>query len=504
MTAAATGARAERWWLWAGVTFAVTVALLYLRPELEKTHIALVYLLLVLAGSARAGYRVGLALSVVSFLLFDWFFVPPYNTLFVRNTIDWFVLATFLIVSVVAARLLFRLQREADAARQRAAEIDHFAALGAETLSVARAGDALSAIAGVIRSTLGIAACHIHLAPGSVDAAPPPAGMLVSWVAAHGLAALRLDDDTTRLTDATELGEVPLEHAREAYLPLRVRQETVGVLELTGEGGLMLSAAQRRFVEALGYYAALAVERMRLEAAADRAASLREADRLKSALLASVSHDLRTPLTTIKALAHELAPDGRAVVIEEEADRLNRLVADLLDLSRLQGGALPVAAELNAVDDLVGAALQRVSHALGGRVIRTTLADGGTMLVGRFDLAASVRVVVNLLENAHRFAPTGTPIDIEARRDGAMIAVSVADRGPGVPDPDRERIFEPFVRGGDGGARPDVGGAGLGLAIARGLAEAQGGTLRYRPRPGGGAEFTLSLAAADLPASLPI
>ncbi len=184
--------------------------------------------------------------------------------------------------------------------------------------------------------------CRIHTAP-----APPPAGAgpdpLVTWVAESGHAAIRQSDGTVRLTDSSQPDRGRLEEAHGIYLPLRVRDRTVGVLEIGQNRPIVLSPAQWSFLTALTYYAALGVERARLTAEADRAEVLREADRLKDALIASVSHDLRTPLTTIKALAHEMAgTDDRAIVIEEEADRLNRMVADLLDLSRLQGGALPL------------------------------------------------------------------------------------------------------------------------------------------------------------------
>ena len=227
-----------------------------------------------------------------------------------------------------------------------------------------------------------------------------------------------------------------------------------------------------------------------------------ETDRLKDALIASVSHDLRTPLTTIKALAHDLRASGddRAATIEEEADRLNRLVADLLDLSRLQAGSVPVHLELNAVEDLVGSLVQRVSPALGSRELKVSL-DGDALLVGRFDLVHSLRILVNLIENAHKYAPENTAIELRVYRDDGQIAFAVSDRGSGVAPDQRERIFEPFYRA--PGSLPDVGGAGLGLAIARRLAEAQHGTLEYEPRPAGGSVFTLRVAAADLPGSEP-
>ncbi len=150
------------------------------------------------------------------------------------------------------------------------------------------------------------------------------------------------------------------------------------------------------------------------------------------------------------------------------------------------------------MDELIGALLQRVSGALDGREITVRLEDGGTLLVGRFDLAQSLRILVNLVENAHKYSPAGTPVEIAVGRAGAFLSIAVADRGPGVPATEAGSIFEPFYR--SPGALPDVGGAGLGLAIARQLARAQEGDVRYAARPGGGAVFTLTLPAAELPA----
>lgn len=483
---------------WALITVAMTLALFFLRGRLEKTHVALAYLLLVLAGSAQAGQRVGLALSAVTFLLFDWFFLPPYGTLTVSNPLDWMILASFLVVSVVAARLLHRLQVEAKTARLRAAEVDRFASLGADTLSVARADQALATIAEAMRGTLNLTECRIH--PVDIPAADAGLDSLARWVAEHGRVALRQVDHTTRLTDAEFLSASPAD-AVGVLLPLRVRNRTVGVLELTRVEGISLDADQLRFLAALGHYAALAVERMRLEVEASRSDALREADRFKTALLASVSHDLRTPLTTIKALAHDIGRgDDRARVIEEEADRLNRMVADLLDMSRLQTGFVRSAIELNAVDDLVGAVVQRVSGFLGERTLVVHLEDGGTLMIGRFDLSASLRILVNLIENACKYSIAPAPIELGAVRRGDWIEVSVADQGIGIAPDMRERVFEPFVRATT--APADAGGAGLGLAIARGLAEAQGGALQHTPRHGGGSVFTLQLPAADLPEAI--
>jgi two-component system sensor histidine kinase KdpD len=270
----------------------------------------------------------------------------------------------------------------------------------------------------------------------------------------------------------------------------------VGVLRLIDDPALDLDEAQTRLAGALAQYAALGLERVRLAAQAESAAALLEADRLKDAFLASVSHDLRTPLTTIKALAHEIRAlgDDRAAIIEQEADRLNRVVADLLDLSRINAGGVPIKPEINAAEDLVGVALERVAGLPGADLVRPRLEQEDGLLLGRFDFVHALRALVNLLENALKYAGDA-PVELTIRRSTDWLEFSVMDRGPGVPAEDALRIFEPFQRG---ERAASTAGTGLGLAIARRFSEAQGGALRYEPRSGGGSVFTLELPAADV------
>jgi len=500
-------------WIAGLVAVAVlTAAMAAVREHLDTAHVALGFLLLVLWGSAWSGRAVGVALSLLGFLSFNFFFLPPFQTFVIRGTLDWLVLVAYLVVALVAAQLLARARREAEEANRRADEINHLAALGAETLNAGRAEEALRAITDVIRSTLDLTSCEVYLSGGAHDpgarslatasAADPAAPMSVRLVLDRDAAVLERTDGTLAIFPdggAPRREGVPtLERTRALSLPLRVRERVVGVLRISASEVLELTPAQRRFFAALAYYAALGAERVRLVAEAERTEALREADRLKDALLASASHDLRTPLTTIKALAHDLADTGdeRAVTIEEEADRLNRLVADLLDLSRLNAGALSITPELVAADDLVGAALQRVAPSLGSRALVAGIDPAEPLLVGRLDFVQSLRVLVNLLENAHKYSPPDQPIEIDARRVGDRLVFRVMDRGPGIPPEEVERIFEPFRQA--TGAQPDVGGTGLGLSIARRLAEAQGGMVWYEPRPFAGSAFCFAVPCVDV------
>jgi K+-sensing histidine kinase KdpD len=230
------------------------------------------------------------------------------------------------------------------------------------------------------------------------------------------------------------------------------------------------------------------------------AEALREASRLKDILLASVSHDLRTPLTAIRALAQDIAADGsgataRAEIIVGQADRLNKMVADVLDLSRLKAGAITMNPEVNTAEDLLGATVRQFSGVADASRIETLIDYSQPALVGTFDFVQSLRVLTNLVDNALRCSHA-TPVTISVTQRNGSLSFQVADRGAGIPVEERERIFDMFYR--PNGARADAGAAGLGLSIARRLAEAQGGSVQYAERPGGGSLFTFELPAAKL------
>lgn len=488
----------------------LTVSMLLFRDRLDKAHVALLYLLVVLGGSA-AGRVAGLTVGVVAFVLFNFFFLPPLNTLVVNDPLDWLVLVTFLITSVVAAELLNRQRLQATLAELRRVELDQLSTLGAETLNAARAEHALAAIARVIRTSLGVTRCELFVGEdrsrvhSSANTASGVAASeaLLTYVFESGRAAVALNDGTVHVvTDAESPTGALLPGATAYATPLLVRGKTVGVLHVSDDGGLKLNLEKARVLNALAYYAALAIDRLRLERAEEATEELRRVDRLKDSLLAAVSHDLRTPLTTIKGLAHEISQLGeieteeRAHVIENEADQLSALVDGLLELSQLNAHAMPVRMEINTLDEVVGAALQRASKVLEHRVVTFTSATDN-MLVGRFDLAHSIRILVNLLENAAKYSPVTAPIDVSLKRDGKMLIIAVSDRGPGIPEGDRARVFEPFSRSAT--ATSDVRGSGLGLSIARSLAEAQQGSLDVIARDGGGSTFIAKLLAEDAP-----
>jgi two-component system, OmpR family, sensor histidine kinase KdpD len=490
-----------------------TLVMLLFRSRLDKVHVALIYVMVVLGGSAGGGRIVGISLGVAAFVLFNVFFLPPYYTLSLADPLDWLVLFTFLVTSVVAAELLDRLRRNAALAEARTNELDRLATLGAETLNAARAEQALSAIAEVIRQTVGVEKCElfvweshegelrrIAVSLSAAAEAPIESTELLKYVATTRNSAVEHEDGTIHVagTSSDESTSQESRTGKAFAIALTARGQTVGALRISGATPFALSPDQSRVLTALAYYAALAIYRLRLERAEETTESLRRADRLKDALLASVSHDLRTPLTTIKGIAHEISHHGqpRAAAIEDEADRLSSLVDGLLEMSQLNAGALRVQPEFNTVDDLVGAALQRAETVLRDHPVETRIGDA-ELIAGRFDFGHSLRILVNLLENAAKYSPAKAPIVVSAERSGDEIHVSVSDRGAGIPLSERERVFEPFYR--LPGTTPDVRGAGLGLSIARRLAEAQGGTLAVQDRHGEGSTFVLALPAADSP-----
>lgn len=507
----------RQWIIWFAMLALVGVLMYSARARLDKAHVVLAFLLVVLGGSSAGGRALGISLSAAAFFAFDWFFLPPYSTLVIANPLDWLVLIAFLVTGVVAAQLLEWRRQEAEIAQQRAQEIDRLATLGAETLNAPRAEDALDAIANVIRQAMGTTRCEIFMrregAPLRLAGRSPIEarvdahdGLLTYTVERAEAAAERADGTLTLIGDAlsvtreVSIAPSPLTDLRALGIPLSVRDRIVGALRLSSPQAFSLSDDQRRVLGALSYYAALGAERVRLAEAEEETESLRRADRLKDALLASVSHDLRTPLTAIKGIANEVWNGGdpfRAQIIEEEADRLNDLVGDLLELSQINAGSMRVTIALNTADDVVGAALERVEAAHGAGRIHVSIENEGGILIGEFDFAHSMRALTNLLENALKYSPAGAPVTLRAWRDGDRLRMAVEDEGAGIARGDEARIFEPFYRG--AGVADGVRGTGLGLSIARQLVEMQQGYLTYERREGGGSRFTMDVPAGALP-----
>ena len=518
MTTNATGRRTSprwlQWVLWLGALVVVTAALRVVRGQMEQVHVTLIYLLLVLGASASGGRSIGLVVATFAIAAIDFFFQSPYDTIVVHENLDWLVLLTFYLTAIVATSLLARARIEADRAYRGTIEARELAQLGAQTMRHGSPSEALQAIAALFRERLDAGRCVIRgwnagsgLNAVALDVSRSDAPSLMideALLARSGTTAMgwTIDGWGTAVTcDPDELASLPdnaLSETHAIVLPLRLEQRTVGVLVIADAGPLRLGGAERRFLTALAYYAAVALEWQRLSASAARAAAAAEASRMKELVLVSASHDLRTPLTPIKALAEGGALDGSATgrAIVEQVDRLTRLVSDVLELSRLDGTDRPLEIAVNTAEDLVGGVVRQTVGVLDGRRLDVELTLEPAALAGRFDYVSSLRILTNLIENAVRYTAAGDSVQLRVAGDADWLAFTVSDRGPGVPAAEREAIFEPFYRAPS--ATVDAGRVGLGLAIARRLAAAQGGTLVYHAREGGGSTFTLRLPRTEL------
>jgi two-component system sensor histidine kinase KdpD len=483
----------------------------WVRGQIDQSHVALTLLLVVLGGSAGGGRPLGFALALLSFLLIDYYFQPPFDRITVAKPLDWVVLIAFLAAAFVATELLTRAREESESARRRGDEIASLSVIGAQTLRHARPEDALIAITRLVQETLGVRRAAIRLLndDGSLvadEVAASGEGPLTAEARVMELVAAEPERGTLVAAEFPDgsIARGNLDAVAEeepiiaVVIPLAVESRRLGLMLISCYGHpRWLDGATRRFVGALSYYAALGAERVRLSKEAEHATLLREESRAKDEVLATVSHDLRTPLTAIKLLARRASERGEpsASAIEYEADRLADFVTNVLDLSRIRAGGLSLDLQLNTAEDLVSTAIRRSSAAAPERRVVAEMDLDVPALVGRFDFVHSLRALGNLIDNALRYTPPDAAVEVRTSREDGWIVIRVADRGPGIPATEEPRIFQPFYR--PRGETPDSGHAGLGLSIARRLAEIQGGRLRYARREGGGSLFTLLLPAAE-------
>jgi two-component system sensor histidine kinase KdpD len=407
------------------------------------------YLFAVLPVAVVWGLAYAVPVSVAGMALFNFLFLPPLYTFTLADSRNWFALAVFLVTAVVVSELAAR-------SRRQARESALLAEIATSLLKRRQVSGELERIAAEAAQALQVERARIELDERNV-----PAG-----------------GDGERFPLAVEgrrVGTIYLE---------RPRQGSAG--------------ARRRLLPALASLLGVAIDRERLAGEALEAEALRRSDTMKTAVLRAVSHDLRTPLmailTSASALTRQdldLGSEDRselAATILGEAARLDRLVANLLDLSRLQAGAAQPAPDLWPIDDLVAQALNEAGAA--GRRVEVSLPDDSPAV--QVDAQQIERVLVNLIENALKYSADPEPVHVQVTATPAEVLVRVVDRGPGVADTERERIFQPFHRGANGGVR----GAGLGLAIARGFAEANVGRVWAESRSGQGATFVLALPLA--------
>jgi two-component system sensor histidine kinase KdpD len=476
---------------------------------LDVRNLALVFLMAVLASAVRGGLGPGLFASLLGAVAFNFFFLEPRYTFTIRDPESVIALLFYLGVALVASNLTAAVQRQAVAARARARTTEDLYLFSKKLASTGTLDDVLWATAFQIASMLKVRVVILLPEDGSiaVKAGYPPDDTLVDADIAAAKWAWEHNRPAGRAADT-------LPGAKRLYLPLRTGREAVGVIGLDNDKqGPLLTPEQQRLFDALADQAALAIERVQLVSDVDKAKLAAETDRLRTALLTSISHDLKTPLAAImgsadmlKDLGPQLPEETRAELLStviDESERLNRFIVNLLDMTRLGSGAMQPNYAFHFAGDMVGTALGRAAKITSGHRMEVAIPADLPML--KVDPVLFEQVLFNLIDNAAKYAPEATAIDIRGRRDGNIVLISVMDEGPGVPVQDLERIFDSFyrVRKGD----QVRAGTGLGLAICRGFVEAMGGTIRADNRSDrSGAIFTIrmpvlahAVGAADMP-----
>lgn len=530
-------------------------------------NISLLYLFIVWLLAINRGLYAALCASVFSFLLFDFFLVEPIFTFTISDPAEWLALFFFLATAIVTGLIASRLRQSVQDANRREDEALALYQLVSATASEGDVQTQLEIVANTIQEVFapsGVRNCcvllpHIENGRTTLECVHPNEASINSssdeeamrlWVLKHGQTRDLYDVTLVPKTTSMYLSKVVVRTTEKSQMarrfirliPLTIGKHTIGIVRLVVEDDPSVQADQKfifsvhqtlpthqnpimhsieyfisamtgtkrehallqtSFFQSFLNQATVIIESARLRQESLQIEVLQRTDALRAALLSSVSHDLRTPLSSIKAAAYSLqekdvswddeARHSFAVTIEREADRLNRLVGNILDMSRIEGGALKAEKELYPLDELVYHVVDHLQFILKERDVRVTLPD--SLPPVELDFLQMDQVMTNLIENAVRYTPSGSPIEISAEEQNGKILVSVADHGPGIPEEYKERIFDKFYRV-SGAKQRGTMGTGLGLAVCRGLIEAHGGHIWAENRDGGGAifQFTLPLA----------
>ena len=528
-----------------GSIFSLTglIYLFHLYPKVPDSF--LIYLLAVLALAALRGLYASLLASLLAFFLFDFLFIPPVYSLTVAKLADILTLIVFLITAIVTSQLTSALRQQAQDASHRERETRMLYDILRATNRQEDVRHQLTILARSIieiYSSLGIYDCAFLLPhndgifsilasaytlPEQIQLSTDESSM-VKWVQAHGNP---VNLKNTLATSHMNTHQIPIERRGKAnkrqvirpyirLIPLKTEQQVIGILRLNIEEDVECMAledgigneydhptSQGIFFSAFLEQAVTIIEQGRMRNESLQTKVLQKTDALRSALLSSVSHDLRTPLATIKTSVTSLqqkevewnedARQSFISAIEREADRLNGLVENLLDMSRIEAGALHPEKVWYPLDELVRDVLERMHEQLRERKVQVDIAD--TLPPIEINSVQIDQVLTNIIENAVHHTPEGSPIDINMYHTEKQVHVSIADRGPGVLPTERERIFDKFYRVlGDPPVSTYSRGSGLGLAICRALIEAHEGLIWVEPREGGGAIFHFTLPLSEL------
>ena len=475
---------------------AVTAALAPFHERLSSTTVALAFLLVVLFAATGWGIRPALLAALLGVVCFNFFFLPPVYTFTITDPTNVAAFVFFTFVAVVVSHFAARGRTRTVAAHERVRAVDLLYAFSRKLAGVGTLDDVLWATAYQAALMLKVRVVLLLPEEGTivVKAGYPPEDMLddadvaaAKWAWEHDRAAGR--------------GSDTLPGAKRLFLPMRTGRGAIGVVGIDSDKpGPLLTPDQRRLLDALMDQSALAIERVRLVEDLERAKRAAETDRLRSALLTSISHDLRTPLAavlgaagTLRDLSNALSDGEKAdllATVIDEAERLNRFIANLLDMTKLESGAVVPNTARHDVGEIVGSALRRAGKILSRHTVDLELAAGLPML--DVDAVLLEQVLFNILDNAAKYSSPGTNIRIQSWRDGEAVCLRIVDEGDGIPSGDLERIFDKFYRAQKGDQVR--AGTGLGLAISRGFVEAMHGTITAEnrmDRPG--AVFTIRL-----------
>jgi len=443
----------------------------------NASTVGFAFLLAVLVVSTAWGLRCAIFLSVIATLAYNFFFLPPVGTLTIADPQNWIALFTFLLTAVIASQLAERARRETANANSRRRELEQLYAFSQQMLTADN-------VLGLV-NTIPVKVVEIFGAEY--------AGMLSVHSKKVYYSDLRAQDfiSSDDLQRVSNRGE-PVIDKNIRIRPLRIGLRSVGALAVIG------GDFSPESVEAIGSLVAIAIERAGAVEKLAHSEAGRESERLRSVLLDSVTHDFRTPLTAIKASAQSLLGDAQLdeasrrellTVINEESDRLDRLVGEAAKMAQLDAHAVELDLQPHDIREAIDAALETNQNTLARHEVKLVLGDSLPRV--KMDLRHTEEILSQLLDNAGKYSPRGTPITITAELQGNMLVTSVADQGPGIDAIDQSMIFDKFYRGQE--QRQNVQGTGMGLAIAKAIVEAHGGTISLTTQPGRGSVFSFTL-----------
>lgn len=457
-----------------GISIAIVTSAAY-RLHINQTTVALMFLVMVLLTSAYWGLRYALLMAVIATAAFNFFFLPPLRTFTIADPQNWVALFAFLVTALVASNLAERARREAEGAKQRRREVERLYALSQRLLASDNVLELLNALPGYVQETFSV-------------------GSVVAMAADHPTvyrSSLEAPFEESVLRSTLLRGE-PITQGGISYVPLRLGMRTVGALGVTG------AELSRETLDALGSLAGLAIERARALEALSKNRAEQEHERLRTALLDSVTHEFRTPLTSIKASITTLL-SGTTLddagqrdllsVIDEETDRLNRLVGEASEMAQLDSGKFKLQLEPHSIRDALDPAIQDAKAAIENHPLEVQVLPD--LPKARMDVERIREVLMHLLENAGKYSPPGSPVRVTSEVQSDRLVTSVADRGPGIDSFEQTLIFEKFYRGQH--QRYTAPGTGMGLAIAKVIIEAHGGRIGVVSQLGSGSVFSFSL-----------